>query len=85
MQLKNYFSNAMKFHPNLKIHTLEKILKSNEFLFFPFVLDKRIMDLRVRIYQYNHQNCFNYSFLFFLFFLETLNFMFKIQIYIRQK
>ena len=62
MQLKNSFSNAMKFHPNLKIHTLKKILKSNEFFFFFFlVLGKRIKGFRVRIYQYNHQNCFNYS------------------------
>ena len=63
MQLKISFSNAMKFHPNLKIHTLKKILKSNEFFFFffPLFLDKRIKGFRVRIYQYNHQNCFNYS------------------------
>ena len=62
MQLKISFSNAMKFHPNLKIHPLKKILKSNEFFFFsPLFLDKRIKGFRVKIYQYNHQNCFNYS------------------------
>ena len=63
MQLKNYFSNAMKFHPNLKIHNQEKDTKIQRVPFSPFVLDKRIMDFRVRIYQYNHQNCFNDSIL----------------------
>lgn len=57
MQPKNSFSNKTKFHQNLKIQNLEKIIKSN----FKntknnnsFILGNRIRGFTVIIYQYDH-------------------------------